>query len=202
MALNANALTTLATAKAYLKIPTGETSQDSIVELFINSASQMLETECDRLFKSQAITEKQHGRGQNFLLLKQWPVTAVAELRIDREGVFTDPSTLIDAADYQITDDGNGIVLLHRSFQHGYNNVRIQYTAGFATVPADLEEACLWTVTWKRGIRDAGDIGRQSKSKDTETVQWLQEAPKDVTNTILRYKRTEFLAPNVPVHNL
>jgi uncharacterized phiE125 gp8 family phage protein len=192
MALNANALVDLATAKTYLKIPIGETSQDALVEIYINAASEEIERECDRSFKSQSHTETRHGRKQNILLLKQWPVTAIASLRIDNDSTFTAPSTLIDSSDYRIGDDGNSLVLLNQVFPNGYSNIQVVYTAGYATVPADLQHACLWMVSWFRQMRDSGDIGRESKSKGDETVTMLQTAPQYVKDAINRYKKSEF----------
>jgi hypothetical protein len=197
----ANALTTVAMAKEYLKIPALVTSEDTMVDFFIDAASELLETECERKFKSQAFTEKQHGRRQNTLLLKQWPVTAIGELRIDNSGVFTDAATIVDPLSYQISDDGNGLVLLRGVFPSGYNNVRVVYTAGYATVPMDLVEACLWLVFWQNSIRNAADIGRTTKNKDAETVSYLQSAPQHVKDCILRYKRTECFVGNAAVQN-
>jgi len=201
MALNSNALTTLATAKTYLKIPTGELSQDALVELYINAASQELEQECDRKLKTQAITETRHGRKQNILLLKEWPVTAIAELRIDGQANFTDPSTLIPATDYRLGEDAQSIVLLNRVFPNGYGNIKAVYTAGYVTVPSDLEHACLWLVSWFQQMRDSKDIGRESKSKGDESVTMLQTSPQYVKDAIARYKRTEFASVESSIWN-
>jgi uncharacterized phiE125 gp8 family phage protein len=202
VALNANALTTLALAKSYLKIPALEPSQDAMIELFINSASALLESECDRVLKQQTgIVEYQDGRKQNIIVLKQYPVTAVSEVRIDQDSVFTDPATLIPPADYAITDDGNALLYINGQFASGNRSVKITYTAGYATVPSDLEHACLWLVFWYAKIRDAADIGRSTKNKEGESISYSQSAPQDVKDAILRYKRTECLAGNASIFN-
>jgi uncharacterized phiE125 gp8 family phage protein len=202
MAVNANALTTLNMAKTYLKIPLTETSQDTLVEFFINASSEMLERETDRKLKAQSIVDTVHGRSSNIVLLSQWPVNSITELRIDNSSDFVDASTLIDADEYRVGDDKNTLVLLSRTFPKGYNNVRVTFNAGYSTVPSDLEHACLWMVFFYHKIRIAEDIGRQSRSKGDESTSLLQEAPADVKNTILRYKRTEFPAANAPVWNV
>lgn len=189
-------------AKTYLKIPLAETSQDSLVEFFINASSEMIERETDRKLKAQSIVDTVHGRSSNIVLLSQWPVNSITELRIDNSSIFVDANTLIDASEYRIGDDKNSLVLLSRTFTKGYNNVRITFNGGYSSIPSDLEHACLWMVFYYHKMRIAEDIGRQSKSKGDESVSMLQEAPADVKNTINRYKRTEFAAAHAPVWNV
>lgn len=202
MALAANAIVTLNQAKAYLKIPLAETTKDSHVEFLINSASQYLEMECDRwLVKRTTITEYQDGRRQNIIVLKQWPVLSVASLRIDIDSKFTDAATLVDPTDYAITDEDTALMLLNQVFPNGHRAIKIVYSAGYDPVPYDLQEACLWVCYWKDRIRDAGDIGRSTKNKEGESISYLQDAPKDVRDAILRYKRTECIAANASIYN-
>lgn len=189
--LNANALVTLDLAKLYCKVPSLTTDKDDIFTFFINSASEFLETECGRNFKSANYTEVHSGRKQNTILLQNFPVTAFSEVMVDGSGLFTDPTRVVPAASFAITDDQNTITYLNNVFPNGYANVRIKYTAGFAVIPSDLQEAALWIVFWKDRMRDNQDIGRPQRSKGDEQFQILQEAPKDVKNTINRYKTTE-----------
>jgi len=202
MALNANALTTLAFAKTYLKIPVGETSQDSIVEFCINAASQEIESDTNRKLKAQSITEFQHGRNGNIIVLREWPINSITSLAIDQSALFTDPATLIDADDYRISDDLNSVVMINRTFPNGFNNIKIIYNAGYASVPSDLENACLWLTTYYYMMRQNQDIGRTSKGKGDESVTILQQAPGVVKDAINRYKRMEIPNLNAPVRNV
>jgi uncharacterized phiE125 gp8 family phage protein len=202
MALNANALTDLATAKNYCKVPTTVTEEDSILELFINAASEDLERECDRMLKKQSnIIEYQHGRKQNIILLNEWPVLTINELWIDNDSNFTDPNDMVDSSDYRIADDLNSLLYKDYIFPSGYNNIKIDYDAGYDPIPSDLSHACLWTVFWYYRIREAADIGRVAKSKEGESVSWVQTAPLHVKDVIARYKRTEFKAGNAIIQN-
>lgn len=202
MALNANALTTLAMAKTFLKIPNSETSLDSLVEFYINSASQYIERETDRKLKLQSHTEIRHGRKQNLLLLKEWPVTSITSLKIANDGDFSSPDSLVDPSEYQIGDDQNSIVLYDRIFPNGYNNIQAVYTAGYATIPSDLEMATLWLVFWYNQVRNNQDIGRPRKSKGDESFEISQSAPKEVIDAIMRYKRTEFPVSDALMRNM
>lgn len=204
MALNDNALTTLALAKNYLRIPTLETSQDSIIELLINSSSQAIERECNRVLKKRPapLVEYHHGRRSNIILLREFPIISITELRFDASSEFTDASTLVDPASYSLADDDMSIVRKKGYFPDGVKNIKVTYEAGYATVPSDLEHACLWTVTWYYKIRVSEDIGRTTKSKDGESLSYSQDMPKDVKDCILRYKRTEMPISGSPIKNL
>ena len=188
-------------AKTFLKIPTGDITQDSMVELCINSSSQYLEGATDRKLKSQSHTELRHGRAGNIILLRQYPATAISELAIDQTCKFTDPNTIISSDDYIICDDGNSILYINCLFPSGYNNVRIKYTAGYTAIPTDLEMACLWLVHFYYRIRETQDIGRTTKSKMDESITILQDAPKDVKDTIERYRRCEMPSIDSPIMN-
>jgi uncharacterized phiE125 gp8 family phage protein len=202
MALNANALTSLAFAKTYLKIPALETTLDSIVEFWINVASQRIETETRRKLKAQATIEFQDGRNNNIIVLREYPANSITSLTIDSDGVFTDPSDIIDPASYRITDSGNSLLLIDQLFPRGYCNIKVVYNAGYASVPSDLENAALWFVSYYHKMRDAGDIGRTAKGKGDESVTILQDAPKDIMDTINLYRRIEIASTSSPIYNV
>lgn len=200
MALNANALVTLALTKKWLKIPVGETSMDDMVELLINSFSQEVESKTSRKLKSQTVTDYKHGRGTNIVLLKEWPVTAITSIHIDADAVFG-VDELVPAADYILGDDDNSVIYLAGLFPRGYHNIKIVYTAGYADVPSDLQQAVLDLCFWKFRTRESGDIGRIQKGKESESEQWSQEWPKGITEIVMRYKRTEMPGIDAPVQN-
>ena len=191
MALNANALTTLVTAKSWLKIPNATVTDDTLVELLINAASQTIEAECNRKLVAQSVVEFRHGKSSNIMMLREWPINSVTEVKFDLQSAFTSPETLVSPGDYTIGDDKMSLIFHSRQIPRGYNNVKITYNAGYATTPSDLEMACLWVVSWMYQIRKSDDIGRSAKGKGDESTAFGQDAPDYVKTTIMRYKRTE-----------
>lgn len=195
-------LGTAATVVAVTVGSAGDTSQDELVDFWINTASQKIETATGRKLKSQILTEVAHGAGTNLLLLREWPVlsTPFPQVFIDGNASFA-ADTEVPAASIRVADDNNSLLLLGQSFPRGYGNVKVVYTAGYATVPVDLENACLWLVTWYHKMRESGDIGRESKTKGDETITVFHKAPEDVRDTIQIYKRTEMPAAYAPIAN-
>ena len=201
MSLNANNLTTVANLKAHLGIPVLETSQDDRLELLINAASQAIERYLDRSIKSQSYTELHHGRRQDGILLRQWPVTAISEVRFDADHEFSEADTLVPADEYGIGDDQNSVIMYDRVVPRGNNNVRVIYTAGYAAVPSDIEYAALLYCEWLYLFRNRQDIGRPSKSKGDESMAISQGMPEIVMQLIAPYKRNEFVGIEGPIGN-
>ena len=197
--LKSNALTTLIQAKEFLKIPLAELSQDGLIELLINSASETLERETNRVLAAVDLVEFQDGRRQNSISLNEYPVISVSELKTDPYNAFP-ASTIIPADDYFFDDDG--ITLKNSVFSKGFKNIKISYRAGFEVIPSDIELACLWLVFWQNRIRQSDDIGRNNKSKDGESTSYSQTMPQDVRDCIDRYKRLECIVDNRSVRNI
>ena len=202
MSLKPNALTTLATAKSHLSISPSDALQDVRIELMINAASEKIERYTNRILVSQGtITELQHGRRENILLLKQWPIIAISAVSIDYTAAHTAPANVLAASDYAISDDLNSVLLINQTFPVGFNNIKVSYTAGYTVVPSDLELACLWLVEWYYLMRTRGDMGRTTISKGGESVGVLEKMPTMIAEMLEFYKRTEFAAINSPIRN-
>jgi hypothetical protein len=165
---------------------------DSMVEHWINAASQFIETRTDRKLKAQSITEYQSGRKSNCILTREYPINSITEIRVDSDSVFTDPSTLVDSANYGIGEESAYIIGHDILFPVGHRNIKIIYNAGYSTVPTDLIDATCWLVAQYRMIRDSGDIGRPQRGKGDESSTILQTAPQYVIDVINSYKRCEF----------
>lgn len=218
MALKANALTDLATAKEHLEIPGADTTQDSKVERFINTASDFFETYCSRKFITQTHTEYQDGRGSNRIMLRQWPITGgpadggtKPELFIDSNSVF-DASSAVDVTSYYVDSESEfelvliGCTTEGSRFPRGTRNIKVVYEAGYGTVgagdlPSDLVNACLDYVLWLYDRQNDRRIGRTNKSKGDENVSYEVSIPQSIMNVLdNNYKRVDF-APPVGVLN-
>lgn len=192
------ALTTLANAKEHLGIPVANTTFDSLVTRLINEATSKIETFCDRFLEQRTgIEEFQDGFAQNRLLLDQWPAVKPTELWIDCSGEFSDVTKKLDVDDYALDlsarGEGIGVVLTNRCFfPKGTKNIKIVYDGGFATIPDDLEGACLWTVQFLYNMRDTSSVGVATKGKNQENTTYREDLPKYVTDTLLAYKRAEW----------
>lgn len=149
------ALVDLATAKTFLNL-TGAT-QDEILNLCINAASDFAMRECRTVLVSTAVTEYHDGDGSNFIIPRNIPVTAITKIWDDTGRAFTSGEE-IAATDLVITHDGKRITYDGGIFTPGVGNVKGTWTSGFATIPWTLQEFCLETVRiWFRDITEKRD---------------------------------------------
>jgi len=152
MALSAKALTTIANVKAYLKIPTGTTTQDTIIEGEINWVSDFIDRYLNRTLKSATYTNEYHvGDRTQFIVTKHYPITSVTSLYVD--------DILQDSDDYQVDDVK---VYLPQGFaRNAYvegvsnypvrptRNIKMTYVAGYVlsgesrTLPYDIEQVAI-----------------------------------------------------------
>ncbi len=199
MALNANALTTVAVAKDHLGIPAADATQDGRIERFINVASDRVSNYTERQLVAADTVDILHGGMTNMLMLREWPLNAVSEMAIDSDGIFG-PETVVDPSDYRIIDEGT--LLYDGVLPYGYGNIKVTYNAGYQTIPSDIEMACLLFVEWLYRFRNTGSIGRSGMSKGDESTTILQDIPPIIKSLLDPFRRTEFSVPDRPARNV
>jgi hypothetical protein len=143
--LVAYALTTLANLKEVLGIV--DASQDSLLTNTINRATDMIESYCNgRRFASTVYTnEKYDGTGTQLINARHFPITALSayEYNAGTVGDVDWDSLQDDFISYIDDVAGPGQFYYENGFARGTRNYRFSYTAGYATIPYDLEQACL-----------------------------------------------------------
>jgi hypothetical protein len=191
MALNANALVSLATTKDHMEIPSANTSQDIRLERLINTASTMIENQCSRKLKQTTVTEYQDGRGSDRILLREYPASKPSALYIDNDWAWG-ADTLIDSTSYDILNDSEVILASGLYFRSGRRNIKITYQAGFSTIPDDLVQAALMLVEYMYAATNDRRIGVSSKSKNGEQVYFKDGIPQFVLAMLEPYERCDF----------
>lgn len=202
MALNSNALITLDYAKIHLGIPLATLSYDARIEAIVNSASAMIARYCRRVLISESYTEYFDGRGQNRLLLHEWPASSVTAIYQDNDSVFP-PSSAYDSGTYFLEKQME-IVFIDRTLPRGYRNIKVEYTAGYGTagsMPSDIEWACAELVSWFYNSTTNHRIGVLTQAKQGETISYEQTLPDHIRLTLEPYVRLEFAQTTTPIRN-
>jgi hypothetical protein len=142
-------------------VTTAGTSTEEIESDNFNNAAGRLAlswTGRTALVLATALTEYYQGDYTSCLETKAWPISAVTQVWVDPSGAFTGSSgTVYDATDYQIDSEGGRIFLTAGVFPRGNggsNGVKLTYSAGYSTVPYDLQLA------WGCGARPRGILPR------------------------------------------
>lgn len=140
-------LVTLANYKAYLKIT--DTAQDTNLGVIQNAVEKRVKEFLHRDLESTTYaSEIFDGNGLNTLPLRQVPVTAVTTIQyyegLDSTNTET-WTTLALGTDYErkiIPTAADCVILDGYTFVLGLQNYKITYTAGYSTIPYDIEMAC------------------------------------------------------------
>lgn len=201
--LAANALTTLERAQLLIPDADGELAKGRLA-LLINRASAEIETALERKLGRATYTEPVTPSGSQRLLLKQWPILAVA--KVIQDGAELDPgSYTIEEGGVLYKDDG----WAWQGYPHGLaydpwaasRDLLITYTAGYilpkdgteeepSTLPADLEGLCMEMVqaAWGK-LQTGGYGGLKAFGISDVRWEWAAEAPVSWDATLNRYRR-------------
>jgi hypothetical protein len=163
--------------KTYLGLLTA--NDDAYLTRLVTSASSYVQSWMGRQILSTAYAETRNGTGSQILAFANYPVTAVSSLAVD--------NTLIPAASSSFSPgysfDSRFLYLNGYLFRKGNANVTLAYTAGFAAVPPELEQAVIELIALRYRERDR--VGYQSKSLGGETVSFIVKDFPDSVRTIL-----------------
>lgn len=175
-------LCSAADVQAFLSLPSGQ--DESLLESLVTRASVMVNSLINRNLLSASYTERFSGRGGSRQGLSNYPVTAVSAVTID--GVSVPAATGQLDAGYLF--DENVVYLRGYVFTRGVRNVEIDYTAGFATVPADLSQACIEIVANKYKRRNNIEIS--GKTLNGETISFTtSDVPPSAKAVLANYTR-------------
>jgi hypothetical protein len=164
-------LTTLANVKAELDITDG--ASDAILRRYITSASKAASHYCNRVFAVETVSQAflpghrncVYGQHYAVLQLARFPLITVTSVTEDEDLLTVTDDYLVNSANGQLTRVNSG--LPSRWLELG---VTVVYSSGFATVPADLEDAVIRMVTQRYSAK-----GRDATLKQ-ENIPGVREA--------------------------
>lgn len=208
--LKANAFLTLDDVKDHLRIPLANTDHDNRIIRLINMATDMAERYIDGPILSRNFTEVRDGDGSNTMVLDYWPIRAITEVRIDYNGDFSQPTTVIDASGYSIrgvpgilevgirgTDvvirnDGNTSIIGRLFIGSVVGSIQVKYKAGWgdtaADIPEDIKYACLLAIEYFYLLRENRELNVTSKSNTGQSYSRESGLPEEVKAILDSYK--------------
>lgn len=148
-----NGYCTLNEMKAALRIPVGDSIDDSLLEMAVESASRMIDSECDRNFFSASTTRDFVPSDR--ITVDTDDLTEITSVKLDDAGDLTFGITL-QTSDYQTEPlnqrvSGNAYPIYRLRMIGDYllpmwgdqATVRIEGTYGFTPVPTQVVQACV-----------------------------------------------------------
>ena len=167
-------LTDLPTVKSWLGLTT--TATDSLISSLITAVSTFIPNYLGRQILTADYVETYRGNGQSVLLLRNFPVTAVASAAFAGQTI-TAPADPVALTSGLLFDDRT-LTLVGYCFPIG-RPVVVSYTAGYAATPADIAQAAVELVG--EAFRRRDRIGLSSKSLGGQEV--VAFSLKDMNDT-------------------
>lgn len=173
------------------------TNEQALVELFAKAATGQIQNYCDRLLLMGTYTEVWDGQGSDLILPKEFPIVSVASIKFASDGGFSGAIAL-QPQTYSVTEECislRGGVLT----PNGVGQLQVIYDAGYATIPMDLQLACvrqiqyMWGQTGKQGgamtgLKEVSKMQERQVKDDTIASKGLIA---DVIGTLDNYRRME-----------
>lgn len=183
---SANALVDKDTAREFLGVKESDAIRLPKIVQCINGASWYCNSYTKRKLLSRALTEYYNGGGVNTIMLNNYPCTTLTSVYDDIDRAYgTDTAVLLTDLVVMPNDLLYMVVYDHGVFLQGVKNIKITYTAGYASgsIPYDLQQACLGLVGLYFHHSDEKMLSVQSRSVgdgsvtvDTNRIpQWILE---------------------------
>lgn len=128
-------IVSLSDMKTYLGI--SGTTYDSQVTAMINAATKRMEQRAGRCFLPVTETIYLNGNGQEVIWLPE-PADSVTSVHEDNTRTW-DAGSLVSSEDYMV--DGCQLERLDTIWMLGQRNIKVVYSVGFSTMPADITDA-------------------------------------------------------------
>jgi hypothetical protein len=183
MSLHASAILTLNEAKSYMKKE--DSNHDTVIEGFINSASDYIESLTGNKVQVQDVEEILDGSGGDCVFQTFFPVVDLVGNSVPErlnnfqcKGAYNEAwQNLFSAYDQFQVIKNPAYKNYHQHFRRldGYNfpdgiqNIRIFYRAGFVTIPSQFIQCCseMVEMLWKESPYGNSDLGKSSVTESS-----------------------------------
>lgn len=178
MAADPRDLCTLDALKGWLNI--ASTTDDALLQRLLTAVSVNMQNWMNRAIPTAPYTETRDGSGSDTLVMTNMPITAVSSLVIG--GIPQVPSP--DGVQPGFVFSDTAVFLIGSKFPAGRRNVQMAYTAGYATVPVDLAQACVEQAAY--AYRQKSHIGQTGVGMGPEHISFSERDYSPATKTLMQ----------------
>jgi hypothetical protein len=188
------ALVTTTSLNSYLGIASSST-EESECELLNNAAGTLAASLTQRGLDGNGVsrllstsrTEYFDGDNSDTLHVKAYPISAVTSLYVDPDRDYGS-TTEISSDDYTYYATEGTIKTDGALLAGGHKSIKLTYTGGYSTVPADLQQAVKELVLfWYKRNTDKR-VGVASISVGGQSMSYETNIPDSVMSTFKRYR--------------
>ena len=158
------------------------TTDDNLLERLITAVSAFMSAYFGRDILAGPRTYKEEGTGSTRVVLPDYPVTAVASVKVNG---YVIPASVNYLSGYRF--DRHCVYLMGYGFTRGAL-VEIDYTAGFDEVPLDVEQVCVDIVVLE--YKGKQRLGKTSEGLTGQSTGYkVDDWPVNIKSVLDVYKR-------------
>lgn len=171
----------LTTVEAFVAYADAANDPDTAsIQRMITAYSTAVRSYTNRDFTLESYSRTFDGANNTRLMLSQYPIVSVTGLQVGMQVIPAAPA--FGATGFRF--DERTVMLNGYRFARGEGNVLVSWTAGFATVPSDIEEAVIeWMAT--RYANRGDRAGWSSKTLAGETVSLMIKGMPETVKIVL-----------------
>jgi hypothetical protein len=185
--------------QAYFEATTGlleanmEASDKATCEAFVQGITAQVRSFCSTHLSQATYQEVWDSQGSDVLIPSECPISSVVSLKIAADGKFSNVEPLA-ASDYAIHPSKQYLSLRYMRFPRGRGMIQVEYVAGYADIPKDIQLAIALQYNFMQKMKDTPAIKTITKLQETMTyddkVSEYGMAPV-AYNLLMPYKRVE-----------
>jgi len=170
--------------KDYAKITS--IGMDTQLTTFADEAEAIIQGHLGRTLDETSYTDYYDGTNSDYLILDNYPIQSVDAISVYEEGVYQ----AIDTSEYHLMTFNHKIVLDGYIFLEGVGNYKVEYTAGFGTLPKDIRLALkkLFVILLNESPLKNNTLGMASFIKQNEKIYIDTNAEKKILESISKYR--------------
>lgn len=202
-------LVTLSALKSFMGIKPADTTQDDVLQIFLDSVESSVIAYCETDFSAKVIAgfpgELKDGTDSDVIVPNHYPILSIQGVWLGCKMDGTGGYQLSETTDYY-HDEASIYLRAYTPNQRGA--VRLNYTWGYNSVPPEVKLCILQCVKaeYQRHVNKTEGLNSRSKEGESESFggsAWNPSTglPTSIQAKLEKYKVVEFPNPNMAQRN-
>lgn len=162
--------------------------EDYALGSLLERATSFIENQCNRIFEATSLEETYDGDGTDTLHLRNYPVSSISKIENYNDGSWGK----VDSSDYRLDSTSGRVLKKSGLWSDGFNNYKVNYTAGFDPVPESLKDLVL-EVAASMWYKEGGNPRVVSEKIGSYQTEYIEAAlPSEIRDRISYWEKKDY----------